>query len=147
MFPEYTTWATIVRVALLPFDRLPIFQVPSLYSPRLGVLEIIFKWLSSSSSTITPVALQGPSLTTVIMNFILSSTLITSLVSLISLVMRKSVNGTAVKLCAEATLFDILMSFPSPVTQTVLVIGPMWITSAMIVSVSKSSTSNSPIYQ
>ena len=73
----------------------------------------------------TPVALQGPSLNTVMLNLITSSTPITSFVTLTSFKIRKSTIGTAVKLCAESTLLVSLMSLPYPVTQTVLVIGPM----------------------
>ena len=73
----------------------------------------------------TPVALQGPSLNTVMLNLITSSTLITSFVTFTSFKIRKSTIGTAVKLRAESILFVSLMSLPYPVTQTVLVIGPI----------------------
>ena len=73
----------------------------------------------------TPVALEGPSLNTVMLNWIVSSTLTTSVVTLTSLYMLKSTISKAVKLRAEATLLVSLMSFPKPVTQTVLVIGPI----------------------
>ena len=137
----------MVKVALEPLAKLPIFHVPASYLPLVVVLESTSKWGSINSSTITPVALQGPLLWTTISNWITSSTLITSFVTSTALVILKSTIGRAVKLCAESILLVSLMSFPKPVTHTVLVIGPIWITSAVIVNVSKSFASSSPIYQ
>ena len=67
-----------------------------------------------ASATNTPVALQGPSLKTVIVNVIMSSTLMMSPSTSTSLTMRKSRIGSAVKLWAEALLFVRLVSFPRP---------------------------------
>ena len=109
----------------MPLGSTPMFQVSPSYLPRVVSLEMILRWKSRGSDTNTPVASDGPSLKTVIVNLITSSTFTISFVTFTSLVILKSVRGRAVKLCAESMSLVIFMSLPSPVTQTVLVIGPI----------------------